>query len=155
MSRNPVARQRKPTKSKQADVSFKKKDRASTVKQIRGILGRTQAEMAAALGVSSKAVQSYEQGWRAVPVRVMIQFLVLLALYRKQAMDDVPCWEIRKCPAAQREQCASFTVGRGQFCWFIGSKNYRPADSDAPAPFLPCMDCPVVKRLLKGRSTVS
>lgn len=156
MSHIKTARPRKPTGApRPAPPIPPGKDRAATVKNIRGILGRTQAEMAAALGVSSKAIQSYEQGWRAVPVRVMIQILVLLALYRKQAMDDVPCWEIRKCPTSERERCASFTVGRGQFCWFIGSKNCRPSDSGTTPSFLPCMDCPVVKRLLKGRPTVS
>ncbi len=129
--------------------------RSETVKRIRAILGRTQAELAAALGVSVKAVQSYEQGWRAVPVRVLIQLLVLLALYRKQAMDDVPCWEIRRCPAAQRERCASFTVGRGQFCWFIGSKECRPDHFDGHDVALPCMTCPVVQRLLTGKLTRS
>src|SRR5450830_674686 len=99
---------------------------AKTIRNIRRIMDRTQKEMAAAFGISEKAVQSYEQGWRKVPVRVMILLLVLLALYRKQTMDDVPCWEIRKCSPAQRETCAGFTVGRGQFCWFIGSKNCRP-----------------------------
>ena len=108
--------------------------------------------MAAALGISVKAVQSYEQGWRETPVRVMIQLLVLLALYRKQTMDDVPCWEIRRCPAAQRERCASFTVGRGQFCWFIGSKECRPdaSSGNGRQAALPCMTCPVVRRLLTG-----
>ena len=124
--------------------------RSQTVKRVRKILGRTQAELATALGISEKAVQSYEQGWRDVPVRVMIQLLVLVALYRKQAMDDEPCWEIRECPPEQRESCASFTVGQGQFCWFIGSKNCPPPPPPPGGldPALPCMDCPVVKRLL-------
>lgn len=114
-------------------------------------MGRTQIELATALGVSEKAVQSYEQGWREVPVRVMIQLLVLLALYRRHTMDDVPCWEIRKCSPAQREHCASFTVGRGQFCWFVGSKDCRPAATGNVDAILPCMDCPVVQRLLAGK----
>lgn len=124
---------------------------AITVKQIREILGRTQAELATALGISEKAVQSYEQGWRDVPVRVVIQILVLLALYRKQTMDDVPCWELRQCSPEQREKCASFTVGRGQFCWFIGSKECRPDKATDIDPILPCMDCPVVQRILTGK----
>lgn len=114
-------------------------------------MGRTQAELASALGISEKAVQSYEQGWRDVPVRVMIQILVLLALYQKRTLDDIPCWEIRKCSPAQRETCASFTVGRGQFCWFVGSKDCRPTPGGNSGPILPCMDCPVVQRLLAGR----
>ena len=125
--------------------------RAESVRHIRGIMGRTQAELASALGVSQKAVQSYEQGWRDVPVRVMIQLLVLLALYRKRSLDDVPCWEIRACEPARRDRCASFTVGRGQFCWFIGSKEcHRPEIADSKL-ILPCMQCPVVKRLLSGK----
>jgi len=114
-------------------------------------MGRTQKEMALALGISEKAVQSYEQGWRKVPVRVMIQLLVLLALYRKHTIDDVPCWEIRKCSSAQREKCASFTVGRGQFCWFVGSKECRPESPASKDALFPCMDCPVVQRLLTGK----
>jgi transcriptional regulator with XRE-family HTH domain len=43
--------------------------RAETVRSIRGILGRTQAELAGVLGVSAKAVHCYEQGRRAVPAR--------------------------------------------------------------------------------------
>lgn len=122
--------------------------RAETVKHIRRTLGRTQAELASALGVSEKAVQSYEQGWRNVPVRVLIQLLVLVALYRKQALEDIPCWELRKCTLEQREECPSFTVGRGQFCWFIGNKKCRPEPPDALDPALPCMECPVVQRIL-------
>jgi DNA-binding XRE family transcriptional regulator len=124
---------------------------SATVKRIRTMLGRTQSELANALGISEKAVQSYEQGWRTVPARVMIQLLVLLALYRKQTLDDIPCWEIRECASEQREQCASFTVGRGQFCWFIGTKDCRPPASKTSDTILPCMDCPVIQRLLTGR----
>ena len=131
------------------------RDRSATVKKIRGVLARTQAELAVALGVSEKAVQSYEQGWRDVPVRVMIQLFVLLALYRKQTMDDVPCWEIRKCQPALRESCPSFTVGRGQFCWLIGSKQCRPPAAVGGEPILPCMACAVVQRLLKGWRTAA
>lgn len=126
------------------------RERATPVRRIRDILKRTQGELASALGVSEKAVQSYEQGWRKVPARVMIQLFVLLALYRKQTMDDIPCWEIRKCPPAQRDVCASFTVGRGQFCWMIGAKTCRPPAGEVLEPVLPCMACPVVQRLLTG-----
>ncbi len=147
---NRQQRPRTTARSKAKDKDAPRPDHAATVKHVRGILGRTQAELANALGVSEKAVQSYEQGWRDVPVRVLIQLLLLLALYRRRMMDDVPCWEIRKCSPARRERCASFTVGRGQFCWFIGSKDCRPAPSGHD-PVLPCMDCPVVRRLLAGK----
>ena len=41
---------------------------AKTVRAIRLAIGFTQADLARTLGVSPKAVQSYEQGWRNVPV---------------------------------------------------------------------------------------
>lgn len=133
-----------------ADNAVKREDRAAAVRRIRAIMGRTQSELASALGVSEKAIQSYEQGWREVPLRAMIQLLVLLALYRKQSMDDTPCWELRKCNESQREHCASFTVGNGQFCWFVGSKDCRPVRKARTAPAFPCAACPVVRRLLTG-----
>ncbi len=132
-----------------------KPSRANTVKTIRRIMGRTQKEMASAFGISEKAVQSYEQGWRKVPVRVMIQLLVLLALYRKQTIDDAPCWEIRNCSPPQREKCASFTVGHGQFCWFVGSKECHPYSPASSESLFACMDCPVIQRLLTGKRTGS
>jgi len=152
-----IVKKKSPVKSKSGGAREREgsipagQNRAETIKSIRGIMGRTQSELAAALGISDKTVQSYEQGWREIPVRVMIQLLVLLALYRKRTLDDIPCWEIRKCNTFQRENCASFTVGRGQFCWFVGSKECRPERSSDPIPILPCMDCPVIKRLLAGR----
>ena len=146
-----IVRQRKNKSGRNRTGVSAGRARATTVKKIRGIMGRTQTELASALGVSPKAIQSYEQGWRDVPVRVLIQLLVLLALYRKRTLDDIPCWEIRKCTAAQRETCASFTVGRGQFCWFVGSKDCRPLKGGRSTPVLPCMECPVVRRLLAGR----
>jgi DNA-binding XRE family transcriptional regulator len=127
-------------------------DRAKTLKDVRATLGRTQAELADALGLSVKAVQSYEQGWRDVPVRVMIQLVVLLALYRKHSMDDIPCWETRHCEEDMRSSCAAFTIGKGQFCWFVGRKDCRPTAGSGPENALPCMTCPVVQRLLRGPS---
>ena len=144
-------RKAKPQEGSQETPVPEGSTRAETIKRIRGIMGRTQGELASALGISDKTVQSYEQGWRDVPVRVMIQLLVLLALYRKRTLDDIPCWEIRKCNTFQRENCASFTVGRGQFCWFVGSKECRPEGNTDSGPILPCMECPVIKRLLAGR----
>ena len=128
---------------------------ADTVHKVRMLLGRTQSELAGALGISSKAVQSYEQGWRVVPARVLIQLLLLVALYRKQSGDDVPCWQVRRCDARQRSRCASYTIGDGRFCWFIGDKKCRPDDAASRRATLPCMTCLVVKRLLEGTAQIA
>jgi DNA-binding XRE family transcriptional regulator len=48
--------------------------------QIRHRLGKTQAQIAQLLGVSPKAIQSFEQGWRNIPTHVERQLLFLLFL---------------------------------------------------------------------------
>ena len=48
-------------------------------KKIRKRLNRTQKEIAPLLGVSQKAIHSYEQGWRNIPPHVERQMLFLLS----------------------------------------------------------------------------
>ena len=124
--------------------------KAQTVQEIRQTLGRTQAELAKALGVSEKTVARYEAQETAVPTRVMLQLLVLLALFRRQSMADTPCWEITGCTQEIRENCAAFTVGHGQLCWYIGRKSCVKVNPNATHDILPCMSCEVIQRLLKG-----
>jgi len=124
--------------------------RAATVRRVRKMLGRTQAELGSALGVSTKAVQSYEQGWRRVPVRVLIQLLVLLDLNERSTQaEHTPCWELRHCDPRLRETCAAFTVTAGRLCWFVGTRSCAAESGDGGSDVLPCMSCPVVRRLLR------
>ncbi|MCX5879496.1 MAG: transcriptional regulator, partial [Deltaproteobacteria bacterium] len=53
--------------------------RNSEFSRIRGYLGKTQNELAQLLGTSLKAIQSFEQGWRRIPVHAERQVLFLLA----------------------------------------------------------------------------
>ena len=87
--------------------------------QIRGRLGKTQNQMAQLLGVSSKAVQSFEQGWRDIPVHIERQVLFLLAMKRLHNEGNKPCWVIRKCPMEMRRNCPAWEFQSGQLCWFI------------------------------------
>ena len=48
-------------------------------KMFRSRLERTQKEMAQLLGISIKAVHSYEQGWRKIPGHVERQIYFLLS----------------------------------------------------------------------------
>ncbi len=118
------------------------------VRQIRRALGMTQAAEAQALGVSIRAIQSYEQGWRKVPISVVVQLLVLLAAYRLSAVDGKPCWEVTGCPPNRRKQCPSSKTG-GRLCWFVSG---RMCGGDNPdernGDFGPCLQCPVVQQLL-------
>jgi DNA-binding XRE family transcriptional regulator len=48
----------------------------------RQYLGKTQSQTAQLLGISLKAIQSFEQGWRNIPVHIERQVLFLLASSR-------------------------------------------------------------------------
>ncbi|MCI5210180.1 MAG: helix-turn-helix domain-containing protein [Candidatus Electrothrix sp. ATG2] len=47
-------------------------------------LGKTQKTLAGLLGVSVKAVQSYEQGWRSVPLHIERKLYFLLVNRRRR-----------------------------------------------------------------------
>jgi len=80
-------------------------------------LGKSQNEMARLLGVSLRAVQSFEQGWRPVPVHVERQMLFLVAM--KKGHGSAPCWTTKECPAELREVCPAWEFHAGHLCWFI------------------------------------
>lgn len=86
---------------------------------IRRHLEKTQRQMAQILGVSSKAVQSFEQGWRKIPVHVERQLLLILALRRRGSKKTKPCWLMRRCAAEDRQNCPAWQFDAGNFCWFI------------------------------------
>ena len=66
-------------------------------------LNKTQKQMANLLGVSIKAIHSYEQGWRSVPPHVERQMFFLLARKRGVIKTQKPCWTVKKCPAKQKK----------------------------------------------------
>src|ERR1039457_284679 len=75
---------------------------------IRRHLGKTQTQMAQILGVSPKAIQSFEQGWRNIPVHIERQVLLILALKSRAAKKTKPCWMTRACRAEDRENCPAW-----------------------------------------------
>ncbi|OFW50408.1 MAG: transcriptional regulator [Actinobacteria bacterium RBG_13_35_12] len=86
---------------------------------IRHYLGKSQKQLARLLCVSIKAIQSFEQGWRKVPVSAERQLLFLLSLKRQLNEGGKPCWEIKNCPVEWRENCSAWEFKAGHFCWFI------------------------------------
>ena len=86
---------------------------------IRWYLGKTQSQMAQLLGVSYKAIQSFEQGWRNIPVHTERQILFLLAMKESPKENRRVCWEIRKCRMENRRNCPAWEFHAGRFCWFI------------------------------------
>lgn len=84
---------------------------------IRKRLAKTQKELGVLLGVSLKAISSYEQGWRNIPSHVERQLLFLLAKKNDGALSN--CWDIRQCPDDVRECCPAWEFKAGHLCWFI------------------------------------
>jgi hypothetical protein len=82
-------------------------------------LNKTQKQMAQLLGTSIKAVHSYEQGWRSIPVHVERQMLFLVSNRREATKKKKYCWTIKKCPPQQKKQCPAWEFKSGKHCWFI------------------------------------
>jgi DNA-binding XRE family transcriptional regulator len=87
--------------------------------EIRRYLGKTQTEMGQILGVSPKAIQSFEQGWRKIPVHIERQILLILTLKHNASRSNKPCWLRRNCPVELRKNCPAWQFAAGHLCWFI------------------------------------
>jgi len=87
--------------------------------EIRHRLEKTQKQMAQLLGTSLKAIQSFEQGWRNIPVHIERQLLFLLTLRRSPHKKARPCWVIRECPKETRQNCPAWEFQVVHLCWFI------------------------------------
>jgi len=88
-------------------------------KSIRKKLNKTQKQMAHLLGISIKAIHSYEQGWRSIPVSVERQLFFLLSRIQTQTVNKKNCWTIKKCPTARKKNCPAWEFNSGKLCWFI------------------------------------
>jgi DNA-binding XRE family transcriptional regulator len=100
----------------------KKKDntmKSHEFQNFRKKLKKTQEEMARLLGISVKAIRSYEQGWRAVPVHAERQLLFLYAKKEEIIAPTKPCWTINKCSKGRKEACPAWEFQAGTLCWFI------------------------------------
>jgi DNA-binding XRE family transcriptional regulator len=87
--------------------------------EIRRHLGKTQLQMAQLLGISLKAIQSFDQGWRKITVHIERQVLFLLAQKNLPHKKNSPCWVIRKCPTETKQNCPAWEFHVGHLCWFI------------------------------------
>ena len=92
---------------------------SSEFKELRAKLGKTQAQIAQLLGVSLKAVHSYEQGWRSVPAAVERQMYFLVVKQNSKKGKLKACWQVKKCRPEQKRKCPAFEFGAGDLCWFI------------------------------------
>jgi DNA-binding XRE family transcriptional regulator len=117
---------------------------------IRGHLGKTQKEMAELLGTSLKAVQSFEQGWRNIPVYIERQMLFLLAKKNAQESEQEPCWVIERCPMETRKKCPAWEFQCGELCWFIsGTICHGQAQQSWREKMHACRKCEVFRSMLQ------
>ena len=111
---------------------------------LRQKLQKTQRQMAQLLGASLKAVQSFEQGWRKVPVHIERQALFLISNRAGGARKSRPCWDIRGCSAENREACPAWEFNLGHLCWFVNGTFCRGKTQGSwPQKMKVCRSCEV------------
>ncbi len=112
-------------------------------------LGKTQKQMAQLLGVSLKAVHSYEQGWRKVPGHVERQVFFLVSRLAQIREKRKNCWEIKNCPPDRRKACVSWQFQAGKLCWFInGTICHGDPQKNWDEKMKLCRSCEVLTSLL-------
>ncbi len=111
-------------------------------------LGKTQKALAELLGVSLKAVQSYEQGWRTVPLHV--ERLVYFLLVNQRKADSVKrkdCWKVKKCDC--KKLCSAWEFQAGHLCWFLsGTQCECTVGKNWKDKMEICRECEVLTSLL-------
>lgn len=123
--------------------------KAATFSKFRKKLNKTQKQMAQLLGTSIKAIHSYEQGWRTIPVHVERQLYFLLAS-KLQGQNSGACWEKRNCLPEQREQCPAWEFASGNLCWFInGTICNGHVHGSWQEKMQLCRTCSIFKSVLK------
>jgi len=117
--------------------------------EIRCHLGKTQRQLAQILGTSLKAIQSFEQGWRKVPVHTERQILFLLAMKKSPRQKNRPCWVIRECRREVKQNCPAWEFQVGDLCWFInGTVCQGRAQEDWRKKMKICRQCKVFRAKL-------
>jgi hypothetical protein len=118
--------------------------------ELRKTLSKTQREIANLLGISLKAVCSYEQGWRSIPTHVERQLYFLLSRKVQQQQGITNCWELRNCPEEKKNKCPAGEFDSGQFCWFISGTLWQGTDYKSWEKKMEmCKTCEVMKNIIK------
>jgi hypothetical protein len=118
-------------------------------KKLRKKLNKSQTQMAKLLGVSKKAVHSYEQGWRNIRPYVEREMFFLLSRVERNQKGRKQCWVIKKCPPETKKQCPAWEFQAGKLCWFInGTICCGDACKDWAEKMKCCRSCEVFKSFL-------
>ncbi len=118
-------------------------------KSFRQRMSKTQKQMCQLLGISLKAVHSYEQGWRSIPPPVERQMFFLISRMKETQKNRKPCWVIKKCPPVIKKQCPAWEFKAGDLCWIInGTMCCSGACKDWEEKMKCCRSCEVLLPLL-------
>ena len=120
--------------------------RTRDIREVRDRLGKTQAELAAMLGTSVRAVSSYEEGWRnaSAPVHKLAALFCYLD-WRREHGSLGPCWELRGCSPETRDQCVVYELDAGDLCWLFDGHDGPPVTNCPRRPSgTSCGECPMV-----------
>jgi len=111
-------------------------------------LNKTQKELSRLIGVSLKAIHSYEQGWREIPVHAERQMLFLAAMKNKK--DRKYCWEIKNCPSEQKTNYPAWEFNAGNLCWLInGTICHGQPQNSWKEKIAVCRKCKVFKEQMR------
>ncbi len=118
-------------------------------KYYREKLNKTQKQMAELLAVSLKAVCSYEQGSRSVPVHVERQIFFLVSRLALKNKRKKICWDAMKCSKEFKQKCPAWEFQVGDLCWFInGTICKGEAQKNWREKMKICRHCEVFEYLL-------
>jgi len=97
----------------------------------------------------TRSSQSFEQGWRKIPVHIERQLLFLVAMKRARDREQVPCWVIERCPMETRQRCPAWEFQSGHLCWFInGTICHGEAQASWREKMETCRKCEVFRSIV-------
>ncbi len=118
--------------------------------RIRKFLIKTQKQLAQLLGISIKAVQGYEQGWRTIPGPMERQmYLLVVKRTASDAADISPCWDRTGCPEYLRTTCPAWEFRSGDLCWLVcGTICGGVAQDSWESKMERCRECKVLQSVI-------
>ena len=121
------------------------------VREIRAEMGLSQSELAGLVGISSRAIQSYEQAWRQPSELVERMLLLLVVAHRNGArLSQCRCWEQTKCSPGVRKRCIAYVARQGHLCWFLTGTMCKGQRQESWSDKLRlCLDCGFMQALLR------
>lgn len=118
--------------------------------RIRKNIQKTQKQISQLLGVSKKAVESYEQSLRNIPRNIeRIMYFLLFKLNMDKLDTNKICWEVTECPENIRNDCIAWVAKEGFFCWFLTGKTCVGQKMVSVKYSQNCFDCNFFREKLK------